>query len=220
MSQALVDLVREKFPEAVTASHSHRGDEVVTIKREKLVEVIGFLCNDPQADLKLLRQIAGVDLLTYKSEMTGGGSLASNEAPAYALQKRPQVEPRFYVAYNLYSIVRHHALRVHVELRSDDVKVPSITSLYRTADWWERYVYDMFGIEFEGHPDLRRLLLYPEFQGHPLRKDYPVRKRQPLVPELDFPDLVRGPGPGPGGAGVPMSQTHVGRANVDPSTYD
>jgi len=220
MSQALVDLVREKFPEAVTASHSHRGDEVVKVKRENLVEVIGFLRNDPQADMKLLRQIAGVDMLTYRTEMTGGAALASNETPEYALQKRPLVEPRFYVAYNLYSIVRHHALRVHVELRSDDVKLPSITSLYRTADWWERYLYDMFGFEFEGHPDLRRLLLYPEFQGHPLRKDYPVRKRQPLVPELDFPDLIRGPGPGPGGAGVPMSQTHVGRENVDPSTYD
>jgi NADH-quinone oxidoreductase subunit C len=220
MSQALVDLVREKFPEAVTASHSHRGDEVVTIKRENIVEVIAYLRNDPQTDLKLLRQIAAIDLLTYKSEMTGGGALASIEAPTYALQNKPKVEPRFYVSYNLYSVTRHHALRVRVELRSDDVKVPTITSLYRTADWWERYTYDMFGIEFTGHPNLQRLLLYPEFQGHPLRKDYPVRKRQMLVPELDFPDLIRGPGPGPGGAGVPMSQTHVGRQNVDPNTYD
>jgi NADH-quinone oxidoreductase subunit C len=220
MSQALVDLVREKFPEAVVGSHSHRGDEVVTVRREDLVEVMTFLRNDPQTDLKLLRQIAGIDLLTYKSEMTGGGALASNEVSEYALQNRPKVEPRFYVAYNLYSITRKHSLRVRVDLRSDDVKIPSITSLYRTADWWERYTYDMFGIEFTGHPNLKRLLMYPEFVGHPLRKDYPVRKRQPLVPELDFPDLVRGPGPGPGGAGVPMSQTHVGRKNVDPSTYD
>ena len=220
MSQALVELVREKFPEAVNSSHSHRGDEVITVKRENLIEVIGFLRNDPQADMKLLRQIAGVDLLTFKSEMTGGGALASNEVPEYDLQKNPHVEPRFYVAYNLYSLTKHHALRVRVDLRSDDVKVPSITSLYRTADWWERYVYDMFGFEFTGHPNLQRLLLYPEFQGHPLRKDYPVRKRQPLVPELDFPDLIRGPGPGPGGAGVPMSQTHVGRHNVDPDAYD
>jgi len=67
MSQALVELVREKFPEAVNSSHSHRGDEVITVKRENLVEVIGFLRNDPQADMKLLRQIAGVDLLTFKS---------------------------------------------------------------------------------------------------------------------------------------------------------
>jgi NADH-quinone oxidoreductase subunit C len=220
MSQALIDLVREKFPEAVTDAHSHRGDEVATVKRENLVEVIGFLRNDPQTDLKLLRQIAGVDLLTFRSEMTGGGALASIEATPYALQNKPRVEPRYQLAYNLYSLTRHHSLRVRVELRSDDVKVPTITSLYRTADWWERYMYDMFGFEFTGHPNLQRLLLYPEFVGFPLRKDYPVRKRQPLVPELDFPDLIRGPGPGPGGAGVPMSQTHVGRQNVDPNTYD
>ena len=157
MSQALVDLVREKFPEAVTASHSHRGDEVVTVKRENLLEVMTFLRNDPQADMKLLRQIAGVDLLTYRSEMTGGGALASIEAPEYELQKKPRVEPRFYLAYNLYSLTRHHSLRVRVELRSDDVKVPSITALYRTADWWERYMYDMFGIEFTGHPNLTRI---------------------------------------------------------------
>jgi NADH-quinone oxidoreductase subunit C len=220
MSQALVDLVREKFPEAVIASHSHRGDEVVTVRREDLVAVMTFLRNDPQTDLKLLRQIAGIDLLTYKKEMTGGGALASNEVAEYDLQKKSPVEPRFYVSYALYSLTRKHALRVRVDLRSDDVKVPSITSLYHTADWWERYTYDMFGVEFTGHPNLKRLLMYPEFVGYPLRKDYPVRKRQPLIPELDFPDLIRGPGPGPGGAGVPMSQTHVGRKNVDPSAYD
>ncbi len=218
MSQALIELLRERFPDAIGTSH--RGDEVVTVPREQLVQVITYLRNDPDTDMKLLRDIVGVDLLTYRSEMTGGGSLASNEAPAYAVQNKPRVEPRFYAAYNLYSLTKKHSLRVRVDLRSDDVKLPSITSLYRTADWWERYIYDMFGFEFQGHPNLKRLLMYPEFQGHPLRKDYPVRKRQPLVQELDFPDLVRGPGPGPGGAGVPMSQTHVGRQNVDPNTYD
>jgi len=218
MSQALIDLVREKFPD--TAGSSHRGDEVVNVRREQLVEIVSYLRNDAACDMKLLRDIVGVDLLTWRTEMTGGGALASNEAPAYAVQNKPRVEPRFYVAYNLYSITRKHSLRVRLDLRSDDAKVPTITSLYRTADWWERYVYDMFGIEFTGHPNLQRLLMYPEFQGFPLRKDYPVRKRQPLVPELDFPDLIRGPGPGPGGAGVPMSQTHVGRQNVDPNTYD
>jgi len=117
-------------------------------------------------------------------------------------------------------VVRKQSVRLRVELRSDDVKVPTVTSVWRTADWWERYLFDMFGIEFIGHPNLKRILMYPEFQGHPLRKDYPTRKRQPLVAELEFPDLIRGPGPGPGGAGVPMSQTHVGRKNVDPTTYD
>ena len=220
MSQALVDLVLEKLPAAVVSSHSSRGDEVVVVKREHLVEVVSFLRNDPAADMKLLSQIACVDLLTYRSEMTGGGSLSSLEVPAYDLMNKQPVEPRYYVAYNLYSVTQKKRLRLHVQLRSDDVKVPSITSLYRTANWWERYIFDMMGIEFTGHPNLKRLLLYPEFVGHPLRKDYPVQRRQPLVPELDFPDLVRGPGPGPGGAGLPMSQTHVGRKNVDPNTYD
>ena len=218
MAQALIELVRGKFPD--TAGSSHRGDEVITVKREAVVDVIGFLRNDLASDMKLLRQIAAVDLLTYKTETTGGGSIASIEATPYSSSQKQPIEPRFYVAYNLYSITKRQSLRVKVELRSDDMKLPTITGLYRTADWWERYVYDMFGVEFTGHPNLKRLMLYPEFVGHPLRKDYPVRKRQLLVPELDFPDLIRGPGPGPGGAGVPMSQTHVGRANVDPNTYD
>jgi len=219
MSQALVDLLREKFPDAIASSHSHRGDEVVAVPRERLLEIVTYLRND-EPDMKLLRMIACIDLLTYKSEMTGGGSLASNETPAYAKERMKTPEPRYYVSYDLYSITKKHSLRVRVDLRSDDLKIPSITSLYRTADWWERYTFDMFGVQFEGHPNLKRLLMYPEFVGHPLRKDYPVRKRQPLVQEQDFPDLVRGPGPGPGGAGVPMSQTHVGRQNVDPNTYD
>ncbi|HUJ24626.1 MAG TPA: NADH-quinone oxidoreductase subunit C, partial [Myxococcales bacterium] len=148
MSQAVVDAVREKFPDAVTGAGSHKGDEWVVVRRERLVEVIAFLRNG-EPDMKLLRQIAGVDLLTYQSEMTGGGALASIEVPEYAMQKKPQVEPRYYVSYNLYSITTKKAVRVRVELRSDDVKVPTITSLYKTADWWERYVYDMFGVEFE-----------------------------------------------------------------------
>src|SRR2546421_10333490 len=125
MSQALIDLVREKFPEAVVSSHSHRGDEVVTVRRENLVEVIGFLRNDPQKDLQLLRQIAGVDLLTYKTEMTGGDALASNAAPAYDMHRKPRVQPPYSASYNLYSVTKHNPLRVLVEQRSDDADVPS-----------------------------------------------------------------------------------------------
>ena len=220
MAQALIDLLRETHPEAILSTPGHRGDEVAVVRRERLVEVCRFLKEDPRAEMKLLAQIACVDLLTFAKEATGGGALASIEVPAYDLERKPSVEPRFQLAYNLGCVTKPRRLRLRVELRSDDVKVPTVTSVWRTADWWERYIYDMFGVEFVGHPNLTRILLYPEFQGHPLRKDYPVRKRQLLVPELDFPDLVRGPGPGPGGAGVPMSQTHVGRANVDPDAYD
>jgi NADH-quinone oxidoreductase subunit C len=219
MAQALVDLLRERHPDAILSSHTSCGDDVVVLRRESLPEVCRFL-KEGEADMKLLRDVVGVDLLTYETEMTGGGSLASIEVPAYDLQAKTVREPRFYAAYNLYSLTRKQSLRLRVDLRSDDLKVPTVTGIWRTADWWERYIYDMYGFEFVGHPNLQRILMYPEFQGYPLRKDYPVRKRQPLVPEHDFPDLVRGPGPGPGGAGVPMSQTHVGRKNVDPSTYD
>ncbi len=220
MSQALVTLLKEKFGAAITDTLSHRGDEVVTVARESLVEVIQLLRDDAECDYKLLSQIACIDLLTFATEKTGGGSISSAEVPAYTRAHQGPREPRFQVAYNLYSVTKKHRLRLRVEVRSDDAKVPTITSLYLTADWWERYCWDMMGIEFTGHPNLERLLMYPEFVGHPLRKDYPIMKRQPLVHEHDFPDLVRGPGPGPGGAGVPMSQTHVGRQNVDPNTYE
>ena len=220
MSQAFIDALRARLPDALVSSHSHKGDDVVVIKRKHLVPVMTLLKNDPEFELKLLSQIAAVDLLTFKSERTGGGSIASQETPAYAAASPKVHEPRFYLAYNLYSVTKGKRLRVRVDVPSDDAKVPTITGVFRTADWWERYCWDMMGIVFEGHPKLERLLLYPEFVGHPLRKDYPIQKRQPLVKEHDFPDLVRGPGPGPGGAGVPMSQTHVGRKSLDTSAYD
>ncbi len=220
MSQALIDLLKEKLPDAIVSSHSHCGDEVVVVKREQIVDVIKFLRDDPAAEMKLLSQIACIDMLTFATEQTGGGSIGSLEMPAYAKTNQGPYEPRYQVAYNLASVTKKHRLRVRVELRSDDCTLPTITSLYPTANWWERYCWDMMGIEFTAHPNLERLLLYPEFVGHPLRKDYPIHRRQPLVHEHDFPDLVRGPGPGPGGANVPMSQTHVGRKNVDPNTYE
>ena len=74
-----------------------------------------------------------------------------------------------------------HRRRLKVRLDEDDVRVASAVAIWPIANWLEREVWDMFGIRFEGHPDLRRLLLYEEFVGHPLRKDYPVNRRQPLI---------------------------------------
>jgi NADH-quinone oxidoreductase subunit C len=93
--------------------------------------------------------------------------------------------PRFEVVYHLYSMSQGHRLRVKILVEEADPAVPSLSALWHAANWLEREVWDMFGIRFDGHPDLRRILMYPEFQGHPLRKDYPVAKRQPLVPERD-----------------------------------
>jgi NADH-quinone oxidoreductase subunit C len=90
-------------------------------------------------------------------------------------------EPRFEVVYHLLSLPRNRRLRIKVRVSGEQPVLDSMVELWESANWLEREVWDMFGIEFAGHPDLKRILLYPEFQGHPLRKDYPIRKRQPLI---------------------------------------
>ena len=93
--------------------------------------------------------------------------------------------PRFEVVYQLNSLACRHRLRVKVPVDASAPAVGTATGLWKSALWAEREVWDMFGIRFTGHPDLRRILLYPEFDGHPLRKDYPLNRRWPLVPERD-----------------------------------
>jgi NADH-quinone oxidoreductase subunit C len=83
--------------------------------------------------------------------------------------------------YHFYSLTHKHRLRLVVPLDDADGAVDSLTPLWAGANWLEREVWDMFGIRFNGHPDLKRILMYEEFEGHPLRKDYPVNKRQPLI---------------------------------------
>ena len=94
--------------------------------------------------------------------------------------------PRFEVVYHLYSLSKNHRLRVKIPVAGEDPVVDSLTPLWKGADWLEREVWDMFGIRFRGHPDLRRILLYEQFEGYPLRKDYPVNYRQPLVKEREL----------------------------------
>src|SRR5688500_20087172 len=83
-------------------------------------------------------------------------------------------EPRFEVVYHLYSLTKNHRLRLKIQLDEEETKVPSVLSLWKSANWMEREAWDLYGVVFEGHPDLRRILLYPQFEGHPLRKDYPM----------------------------------------------
>jgi NADH-quinone oxidoreductase subunit C len=104
-------------------------------------------------------------------------------------------DPRFEVVYNTLSTATSERIRLRVKVPESDLVVPSVVSVWRGADWFERYCFDMYGIGFTGHPDLRRLLMYDEFVGHPLRKDYPLKGRQPLVEEREVRDIFRGPGP-------------------------
>jgi len=97
-----------------------------------------------------------------------------------AVDYLPRV-PRFEVVYHLYSVKKNHRVRVKVLVDGKSPSVPSLVGLWASADWMEREVWDLYGIRFDGHPDLRRILLYDEFEGHPLRKDYPKERRQPLV---------------------------------------
>jgi NADH-quinone oxidoreductase subunit C len=157
---ALLDEVRARFGGAVLESHDHRGDHTVVVERRALRDVLAF-CRDAGAlAFDVLMDLTAVDYSKFPGREDG---------------------PRFEVVYHLYSLAHNHRLRVKVRVDEDDPVVPTAVALWPIANWYEREVWDMFGVRFEGHPDLRRLLMYEEFVGHPLRKDYPINRRQPLI---------------------------------------
>jgi NADH-quinone oxidoreductase subunit C len=94
---------------------------------------------------------------------------------------RFSTEPRFDVVVHLYSVSRKHRIRLYGGVPENDPTIDTLCPVWEGANWFEREAYDLYGVRFKGHPDLRRILMYPEFVGHPLRKDYPKEKRQPLV---------------------------------------
>jgi len=150
--------LREKFGAAILDAHAFRGDETVVVGPERLIELARFLKDDGATAFDFLVDITAVDYLGKK-------------------------QPRFEVVYHLLSLRSRARFRVKVPLPEEKPEVDSLTPLWKAANWLEREVWDMFGIRFRGHPDLRRILLYEEFRGYPLRKDYPVNQRQPLMPE-------------------------------------
>lgn len=151
----LLARLRERFAEAVVSTHEFRGDATAIVLREKLLDVCRWLRDDPELCFDMLLDVTAVDYLGRK--------------------------PRFEVVYHFYSIEKNHRFRLKVPLEESDPKLPSLVSLWVGANWLERETWDMYGIVFDGHPDLRRIYLYEEFQGHPLRKDYPKERRQPLI---------------------------------------
>jgi NADH-quinone oxidoreductase subunit C len=151
----LVARLRGGVPGAVLASHAFRGDATAIVPRERLLEVCRFLRDDAALRFDMLADVTAVDYL---------GRV-----------------PRFEVVYHLYSLPLNHRIRIKVALEESDPSLPSLVPIWAGADWLERETWDLYGIVFAGHPDLRRIYLYEEFQGHPLRKDYPKEKRQPLI---------------------------------------
>lgn len=163
MSKKVLTALTKRFKAQILGSHAHVGDETIIIAPEHLVEIATFLRNDPKMSFEMLVDITCVDYLQRK--------------------------PRFEVVYHFYSMTLKHRLRVKVVVEEGSEVLPTLCGVWRAANWAEREVWDMYGIQFEGHPNLRRILMYDEFEGHPLRKDYPIQQSQPRMdlrrPERD-----------------------------------
>ena len=195
MPVELTEVVRAQCPQHVIAAHDYRGQQTLLIRREGLLEVARFLRDDPRTSCDFLMDLCGADYLTFGRSTTSAPTLATpsplpfymTTAPSDEAWERlvPSDEYRFEVVYHLYSSQHNHRLRLKVPLRAADPSVDSLTGLWAAANWFEREVWDLFGITFTGHPNLKRILLYASFEGHPLRKDYPVNKRQPLIGPLN-----------------------------------
>jgi len=155
----LLDTLRARFGGKILDAHDRLGEETIVVGREDAPEVYRFLRDDPEMAFNFLLDLTAVDYLGRA--------------------------PRFEVVTHLFSLSKRHRLRVKLPVDESDCWVHSLTPLWKSANWLEREAFDMVGIRFEGHPDLRRILMYPQFEGHPLRKDYPHTRRQPLVPERD-----------------------------------
>ncbi len=145
----------ELFPNAIEATHAAFGDATAQVERGSLLEIMRALRDEPALAFEMLTDVTAVD---YLGET-----------------------PRFEMVYHLYSVARNHRVRIKSRVPEQDPEIVSLVPLWPSADWMEREVWDLYGIRFRGHPDLRRILLYEEFEGHPLRKDYPKEKRQPLI---------------------------------------
>ena len=146
----LAERIQGRFADGVLLAHEWRGDLAVTVKRESLHAICRFLRDDPAMDFDYIVHVSSVDW--------------------------PDDEERFEVVYEVYSIRHRHRLRVKTRVPEHDCYVDSLTDIWRGVEFMEREVFDMMGIRFKNHPDLRRILMPDDFQeGYPLRKDFPLQ---------------------------------------------
>jgi NADH-quinone oxidoreductase subunit C len=159
VSQLVLDKLKERFGTAILETHSQVGDDTALVDAASWKAVSLFLRQDPALDFDLPVDLCGVDY--------------------------PTRVPRMEVVMHLYSTSRRHRIRLKARVGDEDMEgaeIDSVTSIWPGMDWLEREVYDMSGVRFRGHPDLRRILMYPEFEGHPLQRTYAAERTQPLVP--------------------------------------
>ncbi len=149
----IAKMIEEKFPGQVLGTVSHAGQVGVMLQKDRIRDICLFLHDDTNLKMDHLADLTAVDFSDYPGDSG----------------------PRFEVVYNLISTVYRHRIRLKVRLPEDDPRIDTVSSVWQTANWHERETYDLMGIRFSGHPDLRRILMPEDWEGHPLRKDYPLK---------------------------------------------
>ena len=144
-----LERIKKSFPESILEVATFREETTLYLRPQDILPVCRFLHDDPELAFDYLVDLCGVDYYPR--------------------------EPRFQVVYFVSSMKTKARIRLKVSLPGESPRVSSVFSVWRAADWLEREAFDMYGITFQGHPDLRRILLTPEWKGYPLRKDYPLR---------------------------------------------
>lgn len=158
MSKYVLEKLKERFGAAVVETHSDFGDDTAVIDPAEWGAVCRYLRDEPSLDFDMPVDLCGVDY--------------------------PERLPRMELVMHLYSVSKRHRVRLKARIGDQDMEgaeIDSVTSVWSGMNWLERETWDMSGVRFRGHPDLRRILMYPEFEGHPLQKTYPADLTQPLV---------------------------------------
>jgi len=148
MNAVVLEKLKSRFADALLEVNEFRDEVTAVVPKERIVEICRFLKEDPHLQFNFLADVCGIDMYTPTK--------------------------RFGVIYNLYSMKNRNRIRLKVFTEEEDPKVPTMTGVYGTANWHERETFDMFGIIFEGHPDLRRVYMPEDFEHYPLRKDFPL----------------------------------------------
>ncbi|MBI2066508.1 MAG: NADH-quinone oxidoreductase subunit C [Deltaproteobacteria bacterium] len=156
----ILEKLKEKFPTEIVSTNDSGEMPVAVIKKAEGHSILSFMKEEPALRFDFL-----IDLTAIDRQKLGG-------------------TPRFEVVYHLYSVTLKHRLRLKIQLPEEDLRLASAVDLWKSANWMERECAEMFGILFEGHPNPKKLLLFEGFEGYPLRKDYPIDRRQKIpVPE-------------------------------------
>ncbi len=151
--EQIAKVIEEKFPGEVLGTVTHAGQVGVMLKKDRIKDICLFLRDEPSVKMDHLADLTAVDYSAYPGDTS----------------------QRVEVVYNLISTVHRHRIRLKVRLPEDDPRIDTVSSVWQTANWHERETYDLMGVRFDGHPDLRRILLPDDWEGHPLRKEYPLK---------------------------------------------